>query len=76
MAMLTERTKQVGPGQWVYTLGGFAREQFSDDPKAFTTAELDKAFPNNPVALQESVLPLQRQQSGIEGDGLRRKSHG
>ena len=51
MAMLTERTKQVGPGHWVYTLGGFAREQFSDDPKAFTTAELDKAFPSNPVAL-------------------------
>jgi predicted amidohydrolase YtcJ len=54
MAMLTERTKQVGPGKWVYTLGGFAREQFSDDSKPITTAELDKAFPNNPVALQES----------------------
>src|SRR3984957_46360 len=54
MEMLSARAKTVGPGQWVYTMGGFAREQFADDPKPFTRQELDKAFPNNPVALQES----------------------
>src|SRR5580765_4846911 len=54
MEMLAARAKAVGPGQWVYTMGGFAREQFADDPKPFTRQELDKAFPNNPVALQES----------------------
>src|SRR3954468_17078728 len=52
MEMLAARAKAVGPGEWVYTLGGFAREQFADDPKPFTREELDKAFPNNPVALQ------------------------
>ncbi len=58
MEMLAARAKSVGPGQWVYTMGGFAREQFADDPKPFTRQELDKAFPNNPVALQESYYRM------------------
>ena len=58
MEMLSARAKSVGPGQWVYTMGGFAREQFADDPKPFTRQELDKAFPNNPVALQESYYRM------------------
>ena len=76
MAMLTERTKQVGPGQWVYTLGGFAREQFSDDPKAFTTAELDKAFPNNPVALQESYYRFNANSQALKMMGFDEKAMG
>ena len=58
MEMLAARAKAVGPGQWVYTMGGFAREQFADDSKPFTRQELDKAFPNNPVALQESYYRM------------------
>jgi predicted amidohydrolase YtcJ len=76
MAMLTERTKRVGPGQWVYTLGGFAREQFSDDPKAFTTAELDQAFPNNPVALQESYYRFNANSQALKMMGFDEKAMG
>src|ERR1700719_3207947 len=36
LELLSARAKAVGPGEWVYTMGGFAREQFADDPKPFT----------------------------------------
>jgi predicted amidohydrolase YtcJ len=50
--MIRERAKVKGPGQWVFTLGGWSPDQFSDDPRPFTREELDKIAPNNPVFLQ------------------------
>jgi len=44
----------VGVGKWVYNLGGWAYDQFSDNPSPLTKAELDQAAPNNPVYLQFS----------------------
>src|SRR5262249_33090482 len=38
------------PGEWVVVLGG--EEQFVDEPRGFSRAELDGIAPNNPVALQ------------------------
>jgi predicted amidohydrolase YtcJ len=52
--MIRDRAKSVGPGEWIYNIGGWAHQQFSDDPKPFTRAELDQVAPDNPVALQES----------------------
>ena len=52
--MLRARAKSVGPGQWVYTIGGWTHHQFADDPRPFTREELDRIAPDNPVALQES----------------------
>ena len=51
--MLRERTKAVPPGEWIYTLGGWAMEQF-DDKTPFTRAELDRIAPDHPVLLQAS----------------------
>ncbi|HLG58449.1 MAG TPA: amidohydrolase [Vicinamibacterales bacterium] len=54
LARLRERTKTVAAGEWIYTLGGWAIEQFADDPRPFTREELDKVVPDNPVFLQAS----------------------
>jgi predicted amidohydrolase YtcJ len=50
--MIRARAKQRGPGAWIYTLGGWAPEQFTDDDRPFTRDELDKIAPDNPVFLQ------------------------
>ena len=52
--LLRERVQASKPGEWVYTLGGWTLEQFADDPRPFTNAELDRIAPDNPVFLQAS----------------------
>jgi predicted amidohydrolase YtcJ len=56
--MVRARAKEVGPGQWVYNIGGWAHPQFADDPRPFTREELDQIAPDNPVALQESYYQV------------------
>ena len=48
--LLRARTSHVTAGEWIYNLGGWAIEQFSDDAKPFTREELDKA-----IALMEQT---------------------
>jgi len=52
IAMLQRRVRAAKPGDWIVTLGGWSEEQFTDDPRGFPLAELDKLAPDNPVALQ------------------------
>ena len=56
--MLRARAKAAGPGEWVYNIGGWAHQQFADDPRPFTREELDQIAPDNPVALQESYYQV------------------
>jgi predicted amidohydrolase YtcJ len=56
--MLRARAKAVGPGAWVFNIGGWATAQFADDRKPFTREELDAIAPDNPVALQESYYQV------------------
>jgi predicted amidohydrolase YtcJ len=56
--MLRARVKAAGPGEWVYNIGGWAHQQFADDPRPFTREELDRIAPSNPVALQESYYQI------------------
>lgn len=56
--MLRARAKQEGTGKWVYNIGGWTHQQFTDDPRPFSRAELDLIAPNNPVALQESYYQV------------------
>ncbi|HSP70105.1 MAG TPA: amidohydrolase [Bryobacteraceae bacterium] len=58
LEMLLARVKAAGPGEWVYNIGGWAHQQFADDPRPFTRAELDQIAPNNPVSLQESYYQV------------------
>ncbi len=63
--MLRARVKTAGPGEWIYNIGGWAHQQFTDDPKPFTREELDRIAPDNPVALQESYLSSFSEQPGF-----------
>jgi predicted amidohydrolase YtcJ len=56
--MVRARAMEVGPGQWVYNIGGWAHQQFADDPRPFTREQLDQIAPANPVALQESYYQV------------------
>ena len=56
--LIRARAKAEGPGGWVFNIGGWAHQQFADDPKPFTRDELDKIAPDNPVALQESYYQV------------------
>ena len=50
--MIGAKAATLKPGQWVYVLGGFTPDQFTDNTRDFTRAELDAVAPNNPVQLQ------------------------
>ena len=52
--LLRARAKTTPRGEWIYTLGGWAMEQFADDTMPFTRAELDRVVPDHPVFLQAS----------------------
>ena len=57
LEMLRARTQTVKPGDWIYILGGWAIEQFADDPKPFTREELDRVAPESPGVPAGVVLP-------------------
>ncbi len=50
--MLTLRVRSAKVGEWVSVLGGWSEEQFTDDPRGFSLAELDKLAPDTPLAVQ------------------------
>jgi predicted amidohydrolase YtcJ len=52
LEMMSARAEALGPGGWVFTLGGWSPDQFADDDSPFTREELDRVAPNNPVLLQ------------------------
>jgi predicted amidohydrolase YtcJ len=52
LEMLAQRVRAAKPGEWIACLGGWSEEQFTDDPRGFPLAELDRIAPNNPVVLQ------------------------
>ena len=68
--MLRARAQSVGPGGWVFNIGGWATAQFADDPKPFTREELDQIAPDNPVALQESYYQVFLNSQGLEAFGI------
>jgi hypothetical protein len=68
--LLRARAKAEGAGQWVYTLGGWTRHQFADDPAPFTREELDRIAPDNPVALQESYYQFVLNSRALQSFGV------
>ena len=52
LEMIRARAQAKGPGEWVFTLGGWSPDQFADDSRPFKREELDTVAPNNPVLLQ------------------------
>jgi len=70
MDMLRARAKAAGPGEWVYNMGGWAHQQFADDPKPLTREELDAVAPDNPVALQESYYQFFLNTRALQAFGI------
>ena len=56
LQLLRTRAQTAKPGEWIYILGGWALEQFSDDARPFTREELDRVVPDHPVFLQASYF--------------------
>ena len=68
--MLRARVKAAGSGGWIYNIGGWTHQQFSDDPKPFTREELDQIAPNNPVSLQESYYQIFLNSRALQALGI------
>jgi predicted amidohydrolase YtcJ len=52
LEMVRAKAQRVPAGEWVFSLGGWSTDQFTDDSKPFSRDELDKVAPNHPVLLQ------------------------
>ena len=70
LEMVRTKARAVAPGQWVYTLGGWSIDQFTDNRKPFTREELDQVAPNNPVLLQFTRSQTYLNSKAIEVIGL------
>lgn len=70
LELIRAKAKQRGPGQWVYNLGGWSPDQFTDDKRPFTREELDAYSPDNPVFLQFSRAETFLNSKAIEAVGL------
>jgi predicted amidohydrolase YtcJ len=70
LAMIRAKAQAVGPGKWVYNLGGWSPDQFADNKKPFTREELDQYSPNNPVYLRFSRGEVYVNSKAIEAVGL------
>ena len=68
--MLKARAKAAGPGGWVFNIGGWAHQQFADDPRPFTREELDQIAPDNPVGLQESYYQVFLNSKALSAFGI------
>jgi uncharacterized protein (TIGR02145 family) len=68
--LLRERVTSSKPGEWIYNLGGWTLEQFADDTRPFTKAELDRIAPDNPVFLQASYYRGYANTRGAEALGI------
>jgi len=70
LAMLAERVRAARPGEWIATLGGWAEDQFSDDPRGFPLEELDRIAPDNPVVLQAVYLHSYLNSAALKAAGI------
>jgi predicted amidohydrolase YtcJ len=70
LALIKEKAAQSKPGEWVVVLGGWAEEQFTDEPRGFTKTELDAIAPNNPVALQLFYFRVYANSTALEAMAL------
>jgi predicted amidohydrolase YtcJ len=71
--LLRARSRRAAPGEWIYNLGGWTIDQFSDDKRPFTRQELDEAAPANPVLLQASYYESYLNTRALDALGIGEK---
>jgi hypothetical protein len=74
LEMIRAKAASLKPGEWVYVLGGFTIDQFTDNKKDFSREELDAVAPNNPVQLQFTRCCTYVNSKTIEVMGLDKKT--
>jgi predicted amidohydrolase YtcJ len=70
LQMIAAHAESLGPGEWVFTLGGWSLDQFTDDQNDFMREELDAVAPDNPVLLQVTREHTYLNSLAIEAAGL------
>src|SRR5438093_10209649 len=70
LEMLRAKAKERGPGQWVFNLGGWSPDQFTDNKKSVTREELDQYAPDNPVYMVFSRSEVYLNSKAIDAVGL------
>ena len=68
--MMRAKAASIPAGGWVYTLGGWSHDQFTDDKRPFTRDELDKIVSTHPVLLQFTRAETYLNSKAIEAIGL------
>jgi predicted amidohydrolase YtcJ len=68
--LIREKVAESKPGEWIAVLGGWAEEQFTDEPRGFTRQELDAIAPNNPVALQLFYFRVYANSAALKAMGI------
>jgi predicted amidohydrolase YtcJ len=63
---ITARAEELGPGKWIFIVGGWNEQQFADKPGGFSQEELDQAAPHNPVYMQKSYLDFYMNKLAID----------
>ena len=70
LELIRAKAKENGSGKWVYNLGGWSPDQFTDNKKPFTREELDQVAPDNPVFLQFTRSEQYLNSKAIDAVGL------
>jgi predicted amidohydrolase YtcJ len=68
--MMRAKAASIPATRWVYVLGGWSPDQFTDDKRPFTRAELDKIVSTHPVLLQFTRAETYLNSKAIEAIGL------
>jgi predicted amidohydrolase YtcJ len=74
LEMIRAKAASLSAGRWVYTLGGWSTDQFTDDKRRpVTKEELDRAAPNHPVLLQVTRAETYLNSRAVEVLGLAKR---
>src|SRR5262249_48621947 len=70
MELIAQKARDSKPGEWVLVLGGWSEEQFTDEKRGFTKAELDAIAPDNPVVIQLIYFRIYTNTAGLKALGI------
>ena len=70
LKMIADRARAAKPGEWIVALGGWSEEQFTDSPRGFPLAELDRIAPDNPVVLQAVYRQTYLNSAALKAAGI------
>ncbi len=72
--MMRAKAGSLAPGRWVYSLGGWSPDQFTDDKRSFSREELDSIVDTHPVLLQFTRAETYVNSRAIEILGLEKRT--